>query len=717
MKDKFKKIQEIISIYVAKHPSRAVLIAILLFNIAFVLISALIISSLAPSSLKQLGFWESVFYTITMIIDAGCIQYIVADVGSVGVTIIIICLIIVMLGMIFFTGAVIGYVTNYISKFIEHASSGLMKLTASGHTVILNWNSRASEIINEFLYTGKKETLVVLVPTGKEMVEREIYDRISFTLDEEKKNFKKTFGSEQFMHHSPKYKQAKKLVPQNRLTIIVREGEIYSTKQLMDISVDQAKTILILSQDAGMGENCKYGAEQAGKKHLNGDSSLIKTLIQVADITSLENSRDNQEIVVETEDDQTPKLVEIIKKHKSMKGKCSIEILPASKILGQLLSQVSITPELNDVYDTLFSNKGPRFSSKDISKTDYQNNTQDEYVTIGRILESNADNIIPLTVMDNYLFYLTEGQKDVLDVKAESKIHPDRSVINVNEKFQYNKKKIVILGHNSKIDYIMRGFELFCNEWGKILDIMIIDDAASLEKYYGNMQGKKEYDYKKESPNNERDINTIINDFVNDDGSRTTILILSDDTAPPEEIDEMALNHLISISDFIKNKNRKDLNANNLDIIVEVLNPRNYDVVHRYSVNNIVVSNRYISRMMAQIGENEGIYKFYEDILTYDSKTGGSSKEIYIKKAGEFFNELPSGRTRYEFVRGVFNYGTKIKVDIENDGQTESHEEANHSLIIGCIHKNGDTEYFCSNQQTEKVEFEEDDKLIIFSKH
>ena len=71
---KFKSLQEKISVFVAKSPSKAILITILLFNILFLCVSALVISRLAPSSLANSGFWASIFYTITMILDAGCIQ-------------------------------------------------------------------------------------------------------------------------------------------------------------------------------------------------------------------------------------------------------------------------------------------------------------------------------------------------------------------------------------------------------------------------------------------------------------------------------------------------------------------------------------------------------------------------------------------------------------------------------------------------------------------
>lgn len=95
-----------------------------------------------------------------MVLDAGCIEYVIADIGQSSVALILVCLLTVLVGMITFTGAVVGYVTNYISSFIENSKSGSRAIRVSGHTVILNWNSRASEIVNDLLYTGKKKQLL-----------------------------------------------------------------------------------------------------------------------------------------------------------------------------------------------------------------------------------------------------------------------------------------------------------------------------------------------------------------------------------------------------------------------------------------------------------------------------------------------------------------------------------------------------------------------------
>lgn len=169
-----QSVKEWLSIQVARSPRKMILGSILLFNILLVVISAVIISNMELNGTEKMGYFEAAFCTLTMILDPGCIQYVIADIGKSGVIISIICLGIVIVGMISFTGAVIGYTTNSISEFIAHSNAGSRRLNISGHIVILNWNTRASEIINDLLYCNKKQKVVVLASGRKNEIEKEI---------------------------------------------------------------------------------------------------------------------------------------------------------------------------------------------------------------------------------------------------------------------------------------------------------------------------------------------------------------------------------------------------------------------------------------------------------------------------------------------------------------------------------------------------------------
>jgi len=186
----FKKIRERLNLYIAKKPSGFILAAIIVINILLILISALVISAFSLKGTENMGFWEAAYYTVAMILDAGCIENVVSDIGAVGVGVTIFCIVVIILGMILFTGATIGYVTNFISNFIENANGGNRKLVISGHTIIINWNSRASEIVNDMLYCKKAQKIIVLVNDNKESIEKEINERISGTISSENENLK-----------------------------------------------------------------------------------------------------------------------------------------------------------------------------------------------------------------------------------------------------------------------------------------------------------------------------------------------------------------------------------------------------------------------------------------------------------------------------------------------------------------------------------------------
>ncbi len=675
----FRKLREWVNVFVIKSPARAILLAILLLNVLLFVAAALIISALAPASLAERGFWPCVFYTISMILDAGCIQFVVEDIGQTGVGLVIVCVLTVLIGMITFTGAVIGYVTNYISDFIATANSGKRALHISGHTVILNWNSRASEIVNDLLYYGKKVTLVVLVDEGAAAVEKEINDRIEDTLKRE---------------HGIK----------NRLTIIVREGDTYSTKQLNDISLLQAKNVIILGKSL-QGMTCKFDYQERVAQLEKGNANTIKTLIQVAEITGDERSADGQTIAVEVEDPWTLHLVGKIIQHKERLGKCNIIPVEVNKILGQILSQFSIMPELNTVYAELFSNRGAEFFCADhIIRTT-------EEAERSAYLECH-DRAVPLTVMQTktgtHAYYVADTEEDVRHVSEPvANVAP----VQLTPDFWLEQRNVVIIGHNSKSGDIIQGFNMFREEWNfkdgrEILNMLIIDDRKNLEKqnYYRDIpyiHQVVEADVFESGK-----ISEAIREFVRGNVQDTSILILSDDTVSAAEIDSSALTYLIYVQDIILEfmERDPDFERERIDVVVEILNPKNYDVAHNYSANNVVISNRYISKMITQISSKAALFELYRDILTYDTAgaaQGYQSKELYIKKAARFFTVLPAPCTAAQLIRGVY----------------QASPEDNKAILLGYVNAAGQTVLFTGDQNRIHVALSPKDKLILFSNH
>ncbi len=703
----YRKLREWFSIRLAKNPGQIVLLSILFFNVVFFFLSAFIISRMSLSGTEELGFLESAFYTISMILDAGCISYVVEDIGPQNAAIALVCLLIVIIGMVSFTGAVIGYITNYISSFIEASNAGYHRLLMSDHFVILNWNSRALEIVNDLLYSDSVNKVVVLVGSGKEDIERQIDERLLETVKRENNKIEqdckdKPLLSRKWYCSRHKFK--------NNLTIVVREGDVFSSKQLFDISLHRASSVVILGEEVN-DNACKYAVNEKINNFDNGNSLTIKTLMQVADITSSEFSEDNQRIIVEVTDDWTWNLVQKIIRSKQVDGKCNIVPVRVNQILGELMAQFSLMPELNSIYNELLSNKGATFFTAPCKDSD-------ELSYIKSSLNGNF-HVVPLTVQSekdrNYCYYMALNEKDFSRTADKE---PSGIPIRLNKDFWLEKKKIIMLGHNSKCREIMNGFASFLSEWGYkdsdelLLSIVVIDDEKSLEK----MNYYKEYPFVIKTVAAEifeKDlICDSINEFLRLNSEDVSVLILSDDLVSEDETDAGMFANLVYVQDIISDKVEADpdFDVGSIDVIAEINDPKHHDVVSSYSVKNVVISNRYISKMITQIGEKDAIYDFYQDILVYDDDGGDGydSKEIYVKKAKDFFVELPHECTADKLIRGVFD----ASYDPERPAEKQSI-----SIVLGIVKNDGEILLFSGDQRTVNVKIEEKDKIIVFSNH
>ena len=701
-----RKVREWISVQLAKNPGRMVLAAILLFNVLFFLWSAVIISKFSLSGTENMSFLQAAICTITMILDAGCIQFVIADIGQASVNVALTCLVVIIIGMISFTGAVIGYITNYISHFIEQSNAGNRRLYISGHTVILNWNTRASEILNDLLYCRTRQEVVVLVGSGKTAIEKEIEERLADTISRENEIIDERYCKLPYFVYRWHYHREKLW---HNVNVIVREGDVYSEKQLRDISLEHAKAIIILGDDLN-NSVCRFETAERAERLNQGNSLTVKTLMLVADITASEESDDNQKIIVEVTDEWTSALIDKIIRYKQVREKCNIIPVRVNQILGQILSQFSLMPELNLVYKELFSNKGAAFFTEP-----YPVMEGIDFVT--KYL-SEHKHAIPLTHMESgglpYHYFVAVSEADV---HTESIVTPTRCTVELNRDYWLDAKNVIILGHNSKSRDIMRGFAAFRGEWMRadgeeIVKIVVIDDENSLK----NMDYYKEYPfvvatvaanvYDKEL------ICETIEHYVSISKEDTSILILSDDGAPSEEIDAHALANLVYVQDIVNKKKCEDpqFDPDSMDIIVEIINPKHYDVVNSYSVHNVVISNRYISKMITQIGEKEALFDFYSDILTYDEDADGGyeSKEIYAKKVSQYFARVPEKMSAKDFIRAVYAASTDPSLPPE---------KRNPAVVLGYVKANGELVLFEGDQALTEVEIAPEDKIIVFSNH
>ena len=711
-----RKFKEWYSISITKHTNWFLFFAIVLINAAFILFAALCLMHVCDT--RNMGLLEGMYATLTMILDAGCIEFLVGEVPQEHWGLAMTCIIVILIGTLIFTGALIGFITNLISGIIDNVDAGKRKINAVNHTVILNWNTRASEIVNDLLYKQpEKEKIIVLVERGKEDILKEIDERITDTIRRENRAVREEAKDKNpvaafFYRLSHRFR--------NNLSVIVREGDVFSTKQLEDISLKHAKSVVILGSDVN-NTICKFETRDRLDALKKGNSLTVKTLMQVADMTAAKDSNNDQTIVVEITDEWTKDLVNRIiraKEDHSGKGreaKNNIVPVDVNKTLGQILSQFSLMPELNGVYSDLFSNKGAAFYAAPATGNE---ESIEEYF-------SNHFHAIPLTrmmVKGEMVRFFVANESSEGTYTSRQQCEP--IAIEMNPDYDNGTKNVIILGHNSKMKEIMEGFESFKREWSSganELKITVIDDEASLEKadYYRDHAFVTTYAadiYDKDR------ISDKIREIVDANTTDTSVLILSDDDVIKGDIDANALTNLVYLQDIIREKveigeaTGVPFDTESIDVIVEIIDPKHYDVVCSYSQNNVVISNRYISKMITQISDSFEIYSFYQDILSYDEEqkdvqqTSYESYEVYMKEASRFFKKLPGKCTAAQLIRAVYKQSTDPAVFTN---------QLNPTLLLGYVRPH-DTEpmhLFTGNQNNIEVELQPKDKLIVYSLH
>lgn len=170
-------------------------------------------------------------------------------------------------------------------------------------------------------------------------------------------------------------------------------------------------------------------------------------------------------------------------------------------------------------------------------------------------------------------------------------------------------------------------------------------------------------------------------------------------------MDANVFSSLVCLKDVIdKKKEDDDFDGSNINIITKNINTKHHEIANGYSSNNVVISDKYISKMVAQIIEKEALFDFYQDILTYDADDEPDSKEIYIKYVCELLEELPPICTYKELIEAVFD--ASVELDINNP-----------MIVLGYVKGDEEVIVFSGDLSSHKIELKENDELIIFSEY
>ncbi len=305
-----KSIRNKLTIFAYRRP-------ILLIMVSFVLLSVLLVftsSLLAYFVFDATDFFEgsygkALFYALEWII----MPDLTIDVR--GLPLFYLALSTTILGMILFSGTIIGVVTNAIQNYVESRKThkGLLKVTK--HMLIINYNSKCPIICYDIFQNSTKTIIAIVSDRDREYIEGELLN--VFT------------------------KEGKPWLIKN---ILIKQAPNINDNVLIKMNASRCDSILILDND---------DVSESGVEMSSTDLENIKIVIMLSKYV-----KHDVQISVETEDERTVEIVrKFIKDNPKINGS-NILAFSYNRKIAQVTANSLFNSKLITVYENMLSLQG-----------------------------------------------------------------------------------------------------------------------------------------------------------------------------------------------------------------------------------------------------------------------------------------------------------------------------------------------------------------------
>ena len=310
LKDKIFKARSKLSIKTYKRPQLFIILMMIFINIFILFIAAIIALSIDSS-------FNNIFDAFTN----GSLKWMLTPNAILNIEnprLMILAVFVLVIGMVLFTGTIIALTTNAIKDYFNKKRSGSGKLILEKQIVILNWNNKVPELVADLIHLEEEEvSVVILADIKKELAEKIIVNSLK---------------------HISNNKSIK------NLNVLVKNGDPLIHSDLLDISIEKARTIIVMNSDY---KTSKEALSQ-------GDLNVIKIILNLGKI----NFDYNPAFVIEIKNiDTKSKVLSLTQIVDSLKHKDIIPICFDRK-LGHIIAQTIICSRIKEVYLSIFSFEG-----------------------------------------------------------------------------------------------------------------------------------------------------------------------------------------------------------------------------------------------------------------------------------------------------------------------------------------------------------------------
>ena len=484
--------------------------------------------------------------------------------------------------------SLIGFTTTALDQKLSELKKGHSKVIEHGHTLILGWNQRVLEILRELIIANESEEhpcVVILADEDKEFMD-----------DFMKLHLKDTENTK----------------------VVTRSGSPSSLANLEIVSVDDCKSVIVLGE-------CNQSATDQEK--LASDTAVIKTVLAIVAARS-EGQESN--IVAEVFDPANRRVVEQI-------APGEVSTVDTNEILAKILVQTSRSVGLSVVYSEMLSFDGCEL---------YFHHAEWGGVNFGELAFRWPDGV-PLGLRhgdgtiainppcdtklsaDDDILILAEDDSTI-DFQSKPVATPRNFTLAGGRQVQGVERELII-GWTPKVEIILREYADYVLK-GSQIDVMLrvpeTDVCDRIKAINEELDGVE--------------IRLVEGDPLTTEGllqvrpfEYDNIVILSQgaEEADHDRTDSATIVILLLLRSIFDEECAHDTKTK---LITEILNSENQSLVARTGVQDFIISNRFVSMILAQISEDADVKRVYDDLFQEDGS------EIYLKPASLYMQEFPA---------------------------------------------------------------------------
>jgi len=390
-----------LSIFRENKPSAFVFVMIVVANFLAVMVSSTLLLLLPEN--KDRNFGEMMRFAFTLMVNpSGRYQYSDYPIS------LIITTVVVLIGMISLTGGTVGYITSVINSIIRKSATSKHKLKMENHIVILNYNHRVPTLLYDYSFDDMNSTyIVILSDHPKEEVEKSINNVYSSN------NLKNKFRN-----------------------IIIRTGNPMSKYDLDNISLETAKTVIIMTPEEEMSDSSGY-------------FSVSKLFMFVNWYLSTNGNKNRTNLIVESD---CKEVEEMIRNYKRGNQNSCIIPVNGNEILGKIMAMIVINPLLKDVIGHLISFAGVEMYVEDVADGSTLSDEMGKLKTVMPILDIKEPSNGALKRV-----YIAEDETEIANYRSDkfvlNKPLPEKTLM---PDMTFDNPEIVIIGVNDKLPYVLQ---------------------------------------------------------------------------------------------------------------------------------------------------------------------------------------------------------------------------------------------------------------------